>query len=73
VAEISGAYLCASLGTVLTVRHVDYIASWLKLLREDDRAIVRAASAASQAADYLLAFQASGAEMEYAEMEAAGG
>ncbi len=27
------------------------------MLREDDRAIVRAASAASKAADYLLAFQ----------------
>jgi antirestriction protein ArdC len=27
------------------------------VLREDDRAIVRAASAASKAADYLLAFE----------------
>jgi antirestriction protein ArdC len=27
------------------------------VLREDDRAIVRAASAASKAADYLLAFR----------------
>ncbi|MEE3503921.1 hypothetical protein VNG72_21120 [Acidiphilium acidophilum] len=27
------------------------------MLREDDRAIVRAASAASKAADYLLAFR----------------
>ena len=40
-----------------TVRHADYIGCWLeKVLREDDRAIVRAASAASKAADYLLAF-----------------
>jgi antirestriction protein ArdC len=39
------------------VRHADYIGSWLEVLREDDRAIVRAASAASKAADYLLAFQ----------------
>jgi antirestriction protein ArdC len=29
----------------------------LEVLRENDRAIVRAASAASKAADYLLAFQ----------------
>jgi antirestriction protein ArdC len=34
----------------------DYIGSWLEVLREDDRAIVRAASAASKATDYLLAF-----------------
>jgi antirestriction protein ArdC len=38
------------------VRHADYIGSWLDVLREDDRAVVRAASAASKAADYLLAF-----------------
>ncbi len=40
-----------------TVRHADYIGSWLDVLREDNRAIVRAASAASKAADYLLAFR----------------
>jgi antirestriction protein ArdC len=39
------------------VRHADYIGSWLEVVREDDRAIVRAASAASKAADYLLAFR----------------
>jgi antirestriction protein ArdC len=42
------------------VRHADYIGSWLEVLREDDRAIVRAASAASKAADYLLAFAPGG-------------
>ncbi len=54
---MAGAFVCASLGIVPTVRHADYIGSWLEVLREDDRAIVRAASAASKAADYLLAFQ----------------
>jgi antirestriction protein ArdC len=38
------------------VRHADYIASWLEVLREDNRAIFRAASLASKAADFLLAF-----------------
>lgn len=55
VAEMAGAFVCASLGIVPTVRHADYIGSWLEVLREDNRAIVRAASAASKAADYLLA------------------
>jgi antirestriction protein ArdC len=41
---------------VPTVRHADYIGSWLEVLREDNRAIVRAASHASKAADYLLGF-----------------
>lgn len=58
VAEISAAYVCAALGIVPTVRHADYIATWLEVLREDDRAIVRAASQASKAADFLLAFLA---------------
>jgi antirestriction protein ArdC len=40
---------------VPTVRHADYIGSWLEVLREDNRAIVRAASQASKAADWLLA------------------
>jgi antirestriction protein ArdC len=57
VAEMTSAFVCASLGIVPTVRHADYIGSWLEVLREDDRAIVRAASAASKAADYLLAFR----------------
>ncbi len=57
VAEISAAFLCATLGITPTVRHSDYIASWLEVLREDNRAIVRAASAASKATDYLLAFR----------------
>ena len=53
-----GAFVCASLGIVPTVRHADYIGSWLEVLREDNRAVVRAASAASKAADFLLAFLA---------------
>jgi antirestriction protein ArdC len=57
VAEITSAFVCASLGIVPTVRHADYIGSWLEVVREDDRAIVRAAGAASKAADYLLAFR----------------
>lgn len=61
VAEMGGAFVCASLGVTPTVRHADYLGSWLEVLREDNRAIFRAASQASKAADYLLAF-APGAE-----------
>ena len=56
IAEIAGAFVCASLGIVPTVRHADYIGSWLEVLREDSRVVVQAASAASKAADFLLAF-----------------
>ncbi|HVJ34892.1 MAG TPA: zincin-like metallopeptidase domain-containing protein [Terriglobia bacterium] len=55
VAELSSAFLCATLGITPTVRHADYLASWLEVLREDNRAIFRAASQASRAADFILA------------------
>jgi antirestriction protein ArdC len=54
VAEINAAFCCAALGIVPTVRHADYLGTWLDVLRDDNRAIVRAASLASKAADYLL-------------------
>ncbi len=55
-AELTSAFLCATLGIVPTVRHADYLACWLDVLRADNRAIFRAASHASKAADHLLAF-----------------
>jgi antirestriction protein ArdC len=56
VAELTSAYLCAALGIVPTVRHADYLGVWLAVLLADNRAIFKAASHASKAADYLLAF-----------------
>lgn len=56
VAELASAFTCASLGIRPTVRHADYVGSWLEVLRGDERAIFRAASQASKAADFLLAF-----------------
>lgn len=56
IAEISTAFVCASLDIVPSVRHSDYIAKWLRVIKQDNRAIVRAASEASKAADYLLSF-----------------
>jgi len=58
VAEMASAFVCASLSIRPTVRHADYAGAWLAVLREDEKAIFRAASLASKAADYLLAFQA---------------
>jgi antirestriction protein ArdC len=60
---MTSAFVCVSLGIVPTVRHADYIGSWLEVLREDDRAIVRAASAASKAADHLLAYRSESDEL----------
>ena len=64
VAEMAAAFTCATLGITPTVRHADYIGSWLEVLREDDRAIVRAASAASKAAEFLLTFRGQSGAMQ---------
>lgn len=56
VAELSSAMLGAELG--LPVAHLDhhasYLASWLKVLKSDDRAILTAAAKAEEAASLLL-------------------
>ncbi|MCE0498696.1 MAG: ssDNA-binding domain-containing protein [Methylacidiphilales bacterium] len=56
IAELGAAFLCAHLGITGELKHADYIASWIDLLKGDDRAIFTAASQASKAADYLRAF-----------------
>ena len=67
VAEMCSAFACAELGIVPTVRHADYIGSWLEVLKNDNRAIFRAASKASKAADYLLSFRPANAELPAVE------
>jgi antirestriction protein ArdC len=56
VAELCAAFACAALSITPTVRHADYLGAWLDVLKEDKRAIFKAASQASKAADFLLAF-----------------
>jgi antirestriction protein ArdC len=56
VAELSAAFLCAHLGIEGRLRHSEYIANWLTLLKSDSRAIFTAASKASAAADYLRSY-----------------
>jgi len=38
VAEMCGAFVCAALSIVPTVRHSDYLASWLELWRGEHKA-----------------------------------
>lgn len=55
VAELGSAFLCADLGITPEVRedHAAYIASWLKVLKNDKRAIFSAAAHAQRAATFL--------------------
>jgi antirestriction protein ArdC len=53
IAELTAAFLSAEFGYDMIDDNASYIATWLKLLKEDPKAIVTAASRAQQAADYL--------------------
>ena len=55
VAELGAAFLCAELGISQQPRrdHACYIDTWLKVLRNDKRAIFTAASRATEAVSYL--------------------
>ena len=56
IAELSSAILGAELGLPVTHldHHASYIASWLKILKSDERAILTAAAKAEEAATLLL-------------------
>lgn len=74
VAELGAAFLCADLELTPQIRqdHAPYIAGWLKVLKEDKRAIFSAAAHAQKAADFLHGLQPKEAqEPESEEKEAA--
>ncbi|MEZ5692252.1 MAG: zincin-like metallopeptidase domain-containing protein [Altererythrobacter sp.] len=55
VAELGAAFLCGDLGITAEPRpdHAAYIDHWLRILKDDRKAIFTAASAANKAAEYL--------------------
>lgn len=69
VAELGATFLCADLQISAEPRpdHAQYLASWLKALKGDKRLIVRAASAASKAANFLHGLQPNAAVEEVQE------
>ena len=60
VAELGAAFLCADLQITLSERddHASYIASWLKVLKNDNKAVFTAAAHAQRAVDFLHVKQA---------------
>ena len=59
VAEVGSAFVCADLGLALEPRqdHAAYVASWLKVLKSDKRAIFAVSAAAQKAVAYLHGLQ----------------
>jgi antirestriction protein ArdC len=62
VAELGSAFIAAHLGLTTEPRrdHAAYIGSWLRVLRDDPRAIVAASSKAQEAVDYIVALSETG-------------
>ena len=55
--EIAAAMICSTLGIAVDyANHASYLDNWLGALRQDKRAIFRAAADAQRIADYLLGF-----------------
>lgn len=54
IAELGAAFVCGGLSIEPKVRHADYLASWLRVLKSDNRAIFTAASQASKAATWIV-------------------
>ena len=69
VAELGSAFLCAEFGYDTVTQSAAYIQSWIKMLKDDPRAFITAASAASKATEYLrgLALAEAPAPVEIAE------
>jgi antirestriction protein ArdC len=56
-AELASAFMASELGITTDIpQHASYIAGWIKPLRDDKRAIFRAAADAQKIADMLLGF-----------------
>jgi antirestriction protein ArdC len=73
IAELGAAFLCAYLGISNQPRedHAQYLASWLKVLKTDAKALFTAASGAQKGVDYMIALgDPPDVEEEQTEMDA---
>lgn len=68
IAELGAAFLSASLGLTPEPRpdHAVYVQSWLKVLKNDTRAIFTASSHAQRAADFMHGLQVPDSQLEQA-------
>jgi antirestriction protein ArdC len=53
VAELSSAFLCARIGAEYANENAEYIATWVRKMKQDSKAIFTASSQAAKSADWL--------------------
>jgi antirestriction protein ArdC len=57
IAELTSAFLCAGLGFTKSItNNAAYIKSWISALKNDNKAIFKAAKLAEQASEYIYSF-----------------
>jgi antirestriction protein ArdC len=71
IAELSAAFLCAEYQIDGDLRHAGYIASWLRILKNDNKAVFKAAALAQKSADFIKALATSEAAAVADELIAA--
>jgi len=71
IAELSAAFLCAEYQIDGDLRHAGYIASWLRILKNDNKAVFKAAALAQKSADFIKALSTSEAAAVAEELTAA--
>jgi len=71
IAELSAAFLCAEYQIDGDLRHAGYIASWLRILKNDNKAVFKAAALAQKSADYIKGLATSEAAAVSEELIAA--
>jgi antirestriction protein ArdC len=55
IAELSSIFTCGEFGVnIEKCQHVEYLAGWIKVIREDKKILWKAASEAQKATDYLI-------------------
>jgi antirestriction protein ArdC len=64
VAELGSAFLCAAAAVDGATQHPAYLASWIRVLKADSRAVFTVAKSAQEAASWLLDRSGIGAEDE---------
>jgi len=57
VAELGATFLCNDFHFTGELKHVEYIGSWLKALKDDNKAIFKASALAQKAVDYAKSLQ----------------
>ena len=57
IAELGSAFLCQHCGVEGYIQHVEYLSSWLEVLKNDTSFIIKAASKAQHAADLVLGIE----------------